>query len=87
METKLNDTSLDTAKRQAIELARLHSVVIVYETKEGAFVVTMQGKSEPLPKDARVVCISQRWDADTIQVRWKGGFSEFVTLLDELDHA
>jgi hypothetical protein len=86
METKLNDTSLDTAKRQAIELARLHSVVIVYETKEGAFVVTIQGKSEPLP-DARMVCIAQRWDADTIQVRWNGGFSEFVTFLDELDHA
>jgi hypothetical protein len=80
-----NATSLLIAENQAIEMAYLYPVsakmaIIVYKTNEGAYVRT---KDEPVPKDATVVCITQRWDSDTIQIRRKRGQSDFITLFDK----
>ena len=71
---------LDDAERYAAELAGRFPVsaskcAAVWLTDREAFVRVW---GEPKPDNARLHCIAQRWDAETVQLRFDGGQSQWV---------
>ena len=71
---------LDDAERYAAELAGRFPVsarkcAAVWVTDREVF-VRVWGESEP--EGARLHCIAQRWDAETVQLRFDGGQSQWV---------
>lgn len=70
------------AERYAAELAGRFPVsaskcAVVWLTDREAF-VRMSG--EPEPEGARLHCVAQRWDAETVQIRSDGARSEWVRI-------
>ena len=63
------------ALRQAIKLAAAGTEASVYYDGKG---VMVRSAYAPKPDGAAVVCIAQRWDEKTIQLRFSGARSEWV---------
>lgn len=76
----MSPTLLADAERYAAELAGRFPVsalkcAAVWLTDREAFVRIW---GEPKPEGARLHCIAQRWDAETVQLRYDGARSEWV---------
>jgi len=63
------------ALRQAIKLAAAGTEAAVYWDTKG---VMVRDAHAPRPDGAQVVCIAQRWNEQTIQLRFSGARSEWV---------
>jgi hypothetical protein len=71
-EHKAYDSGLATAVRRA---AAENAAMSVYY--DGCAIFVRDAKAAA-PKGARLVCIAERWDPETVQVRFAGAHSEFV---------
>jgi hypothetical protein len=76
----MDHRTLYDAERQAVRLAAAHTVadcvtVSVYVDNDR---VIVRASNEPAPAGARVHCVTQRWDAKTVQIRRDNAWSEWV---------
>jgi hypothetical protein len=65
----------DDALRQAVRLAAAGDQAAVYWNNTGLIV---RPCADDKPVNAIVVCIAQRWNAQTVQLRFAGARSEWV---------
>lgn len=67
------NTAVDTAARRAFaEQGECYSVYF-----DGTN-IDVRNSAAAKPKDAKLVCIAQKWDANTVQLRFSGARSEWV---------
>ncbi len=66
--------AMECCKKEPIST---YSVII---SKHPEFVVSVRNANEETPQDSFVYCMVQYWDDNTIQMRYQGGFSEFIKI-------
>ena len=73
----VNHPAYNDAVRNAVDRARRNpgDCFSVYYDGEAVFVRASEAVK---PRDAKLICIAQRWDADTVQLRFDGARSEWV---------
>jgi len=65
----------DDTRRKAVNLAAAGVAVAMYWNDRGVFLLPASNES---PHGSTLVCIAQRWDARTVQLRFSKAQSEWV---------
>jgi hypothetical protein len=71
----------DDAVAHAVQRAARHDIA---DYRNGCYVVWQRGQEmfvqpsgQPAPEGAKMVCMAQRWDAERVQLRFDGAYSEW----------
>ena len=73
----MTNAGFDDAMRQAVKLAAEGSESTVYFDGKAIFV---RSSYAPKPEGAQVICIAQKWNEKTVQLRFAGARSEWVSI-------